>query len=104
MTAVGTTQYGPLRVQLDDGVARVVIDHPPRHLVDGEFLVGLRAMLDAFDASGPGAVVFSSADPDFFLMHGDVEILDEHPPGPHLPATEATQAAAWSPRPMRSAP
>lgn len=103
MTAVGTTQHGPLQVHLDGGVARVVIDHPPLHLVDAGFLMGLRGMLDAFDASAPGAVVFTSADPDFFLMHGDVEMLVEVPPGPHQPALEPNLAAATFQR-LRDAP
>src|SRR5688500_3616765 len=36
-----TTQYGPLRVDLEGRVAHVVIDHPPLQLVDGSLLMGL---------------------------------------------------------------
>jgi enoyl-CoA hydratase/carnithine racemase len=89
-----TTQYGPLRVDLDGRVAHVVIDHPPLQLVDGSLLVGLQQLLDAFDATPPGAVVVTSADPDFFLMHGDVEMLAGVPPRPFDRAPEPNAAAA----------
>ena len=69
--------YGPLRVLVDHGVATVTIDHPPTNLVDGTFIGGLIGLLDACDAgdSGVRVLAFTSADPDFFLMHGDVESL-----------------------------
>jgi enoyl-CoA hydratase/carnithine racemase len=65
--------FGPLSVRLASGAAFVTIDHPPLNLVDGPFIEGLIAFLDALDrATGIRVVVFSSADRDFFLMHGDV--------------------------------
>lgn len=88
------TQYGPLQVHLDGRVARVVIEHPPLHLVDGAFIGGLRSMLDAFDSVPPGAVVFSSSDPDFFLMHGDVELLVAGQHVHHTPVDTPNAAAA----------
>ena len=98
-----TTQYGPWHAELEGRVAHVVIDHPPLQLVDGALLVGLRDMLDAFDASPPGAVVLTSADPDFFLMHGDVETLLAVPAGTHQPVAEPNVAAATFER-LRQAP
>src|SRR5262245_55568919 len=92
--------YGPLRVALADGVARVVIDHPPTNLVDGVLLaglIGLLADLDADQATGVPtvrALVFTSADPDFFLMHGDVYAILAMPTGQAAPATEPNIAAA----------
>jgi enoyl-CoA hydratase/carnithine racemase len=85
------------------GVAEVVIDHPPTNLVDGPFigaLVGLFAELEADDAAR--VVVFTSADPDFFLMHGDVNGILAIPPGEHEPATEPNVAAALFERIHRS--
>ena len=38
--------------------------------------------------------VFRSADPDFFLMHGDVEMLAAMPPSEPVAATEPNMAAA----------
>jgi enoyl-CoA hydratase/carnithine racemase len=86
--------YGPLGVTVQGGVWTVTIDHPPSHLVDGGFLGGLIGLLAALDAD-PSArvVVFRSADPDFFLMHGDVEAILGMPVGAHVPATEPNIAA-----------
>jgi enoyl-CoA hydratase/carnithine racemase len=98
-----TTQYGPWLVDVEGRVAHVVIDHPPLQLVDAALLMGLREMLDAFDEHAPGAVVVSSADPDFFLMHGDVEVLAAMPPGVHEPVNEPNLAAVTFER-LRQAP
>jgi enoyl-CoA hydratase/carnithine racemase len=94
---------GPLRCEVSAGVAEVVIDHPPTNLVDGPFigaLMGLFAELEADDAAR--VVVFTSADPDFFLMHGDVNGILAIPPGEHEPATEPNVAAALFERIHRS--
>ena len=89
--------YGPLRVTVEQGVATVTIDHPPTNLVDGAFIGGLIGLLDACDAddSGVRVVVFVSADPDFFLMHGNVEsILAAAPAVSDTPVTTPNVAAS----------
>ena len=53
--------------ELTAGVAEVVIDHPPLHVVDGALLMGLRSLLDDLEAEPPYVGVFTSADPDFLL-------------------------------------
>lgn len=87
--------YGPMRVTLDGGVATVTIDHPPTNLVDGAFIGGLISLLDACDGDPlVRVVVFTSADPDFFLMHGDVEaILAAPPPSPDVDRPNVAAAA-----------
>ena len=66
--------FGPFMMTADNGVGWVVIDHPPKQLVDGELIGGLFGLLNAVEADDRvGVLVFESADPDFFLMHGDVE-------------------------------
>jgi enoyl-CoA hydratase/carnithine racemase len=68
--------FGPLGVDVARGVASVTIDHPPSNLVDGAFVGALIELLDACDGDdGVRVVVFTSADRDFFLMHGDVESI-----------------------------
>ena len=63
---------------------RCVIDHPPTNLVDGAFIGALAGLLDELDADDAvRVVVFTSADPDFFLMHGDVHGILAIPPGVH---------------------
>jgi len=94
---------GPLRWEGAAGVAEVVVDHPPTNLVDGAFIGALASLLDELEADDAvRVVVFSSADPDFFLMHGDVHGILAIPPGPHEPAVEPNVAAAVFERLHRS--
>lgn len=69
-----------LRVDLDDGVASVVIDHPPINLFD----VPLMLAVDQLGRTLAGddrvrAVVVSSADPDFWIAHADVGMILQLP-------------------------
>jgi enoyl-CoA hydratase/carnithine racemase len=94
---------GPLRWEVAAGVADVVIDHPPSNLVDGGFIGGLVGLLDELERDdGVRVVVFTSADPDFFLMHGDVRGILAIPPGEHVPVAEPNVAAALFDRLHRS--
>jgi len=75
--------YGALRIEIDAGVAFATIDAPPMNLL-GPALLGA---LDAFgrDAAGDErirVVVLRSADPDFFIAHGDVGLLASLPEEP----------------------
>ncbi len=83
-----------MQVEIDNAVATVTIDHPPTNLVDGPLFVALLDTLDRLEADESiRVVVFRSADPDFFLMHGDVYMLRDLAP-PYVPATEPNIAAA----------
>jgi enoyl-CoA hydratase/carnithine racemase len=82
-----TERHGP--------VVLVTIDHPPSNLVDRGFLVALAGLLEWTDADNSiKSLVFRSADPDFFLMHGDVEAILRMPTGAHEPAHEPNAAAS----------
>lgn len=95
--------FGPLRAEMSAGVVDVVIDHPPTNLVDGAFIAGLGALLDTLEHDDAArVVVFSSADSDFFLMHGDVHGILAIPVGPHTPAGVPNVAAALFERMHRS--
>lgn len=77
------------------GVVTVTIDHPPSNLVDGPFIQALLDVLARSEADPDVRVLlFRSADPDFFLMHGDVEQILAIPTGHYAPATEPNAAAA----------
>jgi enoyl-CoA hydratase/carnithine racemase len=92
-----------LRVEVSAGVARVVIDHPPTNLVDGPFIGALATLVDQLEADDEArVVVFESADPDFFLMHGDVHGIIAIPTGDHVTATAPNVAAVWFERVHRS--
>lgn len=68
------TATGPVcELRVVRGVGWVRISHPPTNLVDGTLFGGLAAVLARVEADDDvRVVVFESADPDFFLMHGDV--------------------------------
>lgn len=69
-------EHGPIRTVRTGGVVTATIDSPPLNLVDGAFIGGLLGLLAALEAdTSVRVVVFTSADPDFFLSHGDVEQL-----------------------------
>jgi enoyl-CoA hydratase/carnithine racemase len=86
-TSLSTERLGP--------VTLVTIDHPPSNLVDGAFLAALADLLGATEADDSvKTLVFRSADPDFFLMHGDVEAILRIPRGPHQQASEPNAAAS----------
>ncbi|WP_419926005.1 enoyl-CoA hydratase/isomerase family protein [Candidatus Poriferisocius sp.] len=92
--------FGPFSLSVDRGVGWAMIDHPPKQLVDGDLIGGLIGLLNAVEAAnGDGGqvrvLVFESADPDFFLMHGDVEqILAMEAPA-EVPAEPNMAAAAF---------
>jgi len=62
-----------LKVSVADRVATVVIDNPPINLVDPRFVGDLLNLTaEVRNDEAVGAVVFESADPDFFLAHYDM--------------------------------
>jgi enoyl-CoA hydratase/carnithine racemase len=88
-------EHGPLRTEVDGGVVVVTIDHPPTNLVDGAVVMGLRGLLDEVEPDESVKVLlFRSDDPDFFLMHGDVELLASIPAGTYQPVEVPNVAAA----------
>ncbi len=67
--------YRTLSVRLRDGVAFVTIDHPPLNLLDRHLATDLDRLHGALSEDGSvRVVVFGSADPDFFLAHGDMTL------------------------------
>jgi len=64
----------------DRGVATVVVDHPPINLITMEVFFELGTEIErlAHDAS-VRAVVFRSANPEWFLAHFDVEAIQQFP-------------------------
>lgn len=77
----------------DGAVLVVTIEHPPSNLVDGPLVGALSTLVGDLARNPVKVVVFRSADPDFFLMHGDVESLVRIPRHEHVTATEPNIAA-----------
>lgn len=70
-----TNDHSTLHVSVEDGVARIVLDNPPVNVLDATMMRELRTALDALrDDSSVRVIVFSSADPEFFLAHVDMRI------------------------------
>ena len=85
-----------LQVRAEGGVVTVTIDHPPKQLVDAAFVGALIGLLDRLEGDPTvRVVVVRSADPDFFLMHGDVELLLASGPLPARPDAPNVAAATF---------
>jgi enoyl-CoA hydratase/carnithine racemase len=72
--------FTALRITVEGGIARATIDHPPVNLLD----LTLIAELDRFgqDVAADDAVrvvVLDSADPEFFVAHADIALIQALP-------------------------
>lgn len=76
-------QYECLRFKNDSGVLWVTIDHPPINLFDLA-LIGemMRAGSEIAQDPDVRVVVFESADPEFFIAHADVRLIQAMPAEP----------------------
>ena len=75
--------YECLRIDVRDGVAWVTIEHPPINLFDMALIQDMLRVGEALEADAAvRVVVFQSADPDFFIAHADVELIQTLPATP----------------------
>ncbi len=85
------TDYRCLRVQLDQGVARVTLDNGPVNLLDKPLFKELLRLTDELAADeAVRVVVLASANPDFFIAHFDVGLILRFPAD--APAADAPPA------------
>lgn len=73
-------EYSCLEIRVERGVAWVTIDHPPINLFDlalMQDMMRVGAEVEADDAIK--VVVLQSADPDFFIAHADVNLIQQLP-------------------------
>src|SRR2546428_12287421 len=81
------TGYDCLRIDLHRGVATVTIDHPPINLFDLGLIGEMDRVGRELEVDGDvRVVVFQSANPEFFIAHADVGLIQT------LPTTEPTKA------------
>jgi enoyl-CoA hydratase/carnithine racemase len=80
---------GNLSVTMDDGVATVVVDHPPINLMTIPVFLALAETIDRLAADDAvRVVVFRSANPEWFIAHFDVAAILQFPSEPAPPTTE----------------
>jgi enoyl-CoA hydratase/carnithine racemase len=78
-----------IRVGVQGGVAVATIDIPPMNLMGTELFMALHAFTEAVVSDTTvRVVVFRSADPDFFVAHGDLESILTVPEGPPTTSSE----------------
>ncbi|MFF5727721.1 enoyl-CoA hydratase/isomerase family protein [[Kitasatospora] papulosa] len=70
--------YSTLHVSVTDGVAYAIIDNPPVNLLDAALMTDLDRFTGTMSAAADiRVIVFDSADPDFFIAHGDMRIAED---------------------------
>lgn len=68
------------RVEAEDGVMTITIDHPPMNLFDRAMTRDMTALVDQLEADLSTRVcIFKSADPDYFIAHYDITLLLDEP-------------------------
>ena len=72
--------YRCFEIAIESGMANVTIDHPPINLFDAT-LMGEMARLSSElgDDDDVRVIVFRSANPDFFIAHADVTLIQQLP-------------------------
>jgi enoyl-CoA hydratase/carnithine racemase len=74
------SDYEALHLQFSDGVATVLIDHPPLNLFDRTLFPEIRRAADALSQDEDvRVVVLRSAVPGFFIAHFDASLIREVP-------------------------
>lgn len=74
--AAAYQDYDALHITLDQGLATVTIGHPPLNVLDLALITELSRFVAAMRADEHvRVIVFQSADPDFFLAHGDMNFI-----------------------------
>ncbi|MFE2553673.1 enoyl-CoA hydratase/isomerase family protein [Streptomyces sp. NPDC059355] len=69
--------YATLRVSYEDGIARVTLDNPPVNVLNAALMADLRHLLTALrDEDSIHVIVFDSANPEFFVAHVDMLLVD----------------------------
>lgn len=69
--------YATLRVSVEGGIARVTLDNPPVNVLNVALMADLRHLLTALgDDDSVRVIVFDSADPEFFIAHVDMSLID----------------------------
>jgi enoyl-CoA hydratase/carnithine racemase len=72
--------YQRLRITVSDGICRATIDNPPINLLNVELIVEFgRFAQEVGSDDAVRVVIVDSADPDFFVAHADVTLIQGLP-------------------------
>ncbi|MGQ2952323.1 MAG: enoyl-CoA hydratase/isomerase family protein [Agrobacterium sp.] len=72
------TDFSRLRISRVDGIATITIDNPPVNVLDVTLMSEMRRfLLSVRDDPDTRVLVFQSADPEFFIAHVDMTLIDE---------------------------
>lgn len=72
------TDYSRLRISRLEGVATITIDNPPVNVLDVPLMSEIRRLLLSLrDDPETRVLVFQSADPEFFIAHVDMTLIDQ---------------------------
>lgn len=73
-----TASYTTLHLTIASGVADIVLDNPPVNVISAVMMKELASALGELRGDeSVRVIVFSSANPDYFLAHVDMHILDQ---------------------------
>jgi enoyl-CoA hydratase/carnithine racemase len=76
----GKSTSRPIVVEQDDRVLWATVDNPPINLIDEAFIQAFEGLIVRLeDSPDIGVLVLTSADPDFFLAHVDIERVGGEP-------------------------
>lgn len=88
MSSASPSANEPIRITRESGIAWITLDAPPMNLLGAPLMGALLGLVDLLERDDTTRVaVFRSADPDFFVAHGDVVSITSVPT---TPAPEAT--------------
>lgn len=72
------TEFSRLHISSANGVATITIDNPPVNVLDVPLMNEIRRfLLSVRDDQNMRVLVFQSADPEFFIAHVDMTLIDE---------------------------
>jgi enoyl-CoA hydratase/carnithine racemase len=88
MSSASPRANEPIRIHREAGVAWITLEAPPMNLLGPELMGALVGLVDTLERDSTTRVaVIRSADPDFFIAHGDVVAITSVPMAPTPEAT-----------------
>jgi len=88
--------YKTLKIRVDRGFAFVTIDNPPINLMDVALSMDMgRFAFQVQQDDEVRVIVWQSADPDFFIAHYDVSLLDALPKEQPTEKSELPEHKKW---------